>query len=148
MGLVYDYDVTPGMFYIRENQDSIPNEITDTDGETWTYVGTRIETESLWRDTPAYDGHMHVSDTYTKDTEDSTSDFNSIPEVLGNYNDIKGNTTWTDEDGEVHPIRNGFLEFYVYNIYKPETTDLTVRKNWENGSAPDGSSVDVVISVS
>ena len=145
MGLVYDYDVTPGMFYIRENQDSIPNEITDTDGETWTYVGTRIETESLWRDTPAYDGHMHVSDTYTKDTEDSTSDFNSIPEVLGNYNDIKGNTTWTDEDGEVHPIRNGFLEFYVYNIYKPETTDLTVRKNWENGSAPDGSSVDVVI---
>ena len=143
IGLVYDYAVTPGMLYIQEKQDSIPENILDSNGETWHYAGTRIETESPWRDTPDYDGHMHVSDTYVKSNDTL---FNSIPEVLGNYNDIHGNTTWyNQETGKNEEIRNGFLEFFVYNIYEPEKTEVKVKKEWENGTAPDGASVDVVL---
>ena len=29
---------------------------------------------------------------------------------------------------KVKPVRNGFLEFYVYNIYKPVQTDITLKK--------------------
>ena len=113
IGLVYDYDVTPGMYYIHEDPASVRDDITDTSGTEWHYVGTRIETESPWRDDPGHDDHMHVSDVYDKEN----GSYNSVPEVLGNYPDINGNTTWND-NGTVKPIRNGFLEFYVYNIYE------------------------------
>ena len=126
IGLVYDYDVTPGMYYIREDPNSVRDDIVDTDGNYWEYAGTRIETESPWRDDAANDGKMHSSETYTK----TDGSYNSVPEVLGNYTDIHGNATWVDhEDGDkVKPVRNGFLEFYVYNIYRPVETDITLKK--------------------
>ena len=142
MGLVYDYAVTPGMFYLQEDKETIPDTIKDRSGETWHYVGTRIETESPWRDSPDYDGHMHVSDFYTK----ADGSYNSTPEILGNYNDINGNTRWYNpKTQKEEDIRNGFLEFYVYNVYEPEKTEVTVKKEWENGSAPENASVDVVL---
>ena len=126
IGLVYDYDVTQGMYYIREDPNSVRDDIVDTDGNHWEYAGTRIETESPWRDDSANDGKYHVSGIYTKDA----GTYNAVPEVLGNYSDINGNTTWIDHDdgNKVKPVRNGFLEFYVYNIYKPVQTDITLKK--------------------
>ena len=126
IGLVYDYDVTPGMYYIREDPNSVRDDIVDTDGNYWEYAGTRIETESPWRDDSVNDGKYHVSGIYTKDG----GTYNAVPEVLGNYSDINGNTTWIDHDDgdKVKPVRNGFLEFYVYNIYKPVQTDITLKK--------------------
>ena len=126
IGLVYDYDVTPGMYYIREDPNSVRDDIVDTDGNYWEYAGTRIETESPWRDDSANDGKYHVSGIYTKDG----GTYNAVPEVLGNYSDINGNTTWIDHDdgNKVKPVRNGFLEFFVYNIYKPVQTDITLKK--------------------
>ena len=126
IGLVYDYDVTPGMYYIREDPNSVRDDIVDTDGNYWEYAGTRIETESPWRDDSVNDGKYHVSGIYTKDA----GTYNAVPEVLGNYSDINGNTTWIDHDdgNKVKPVRNGFLEFFVYNIYKPVQTDITLKK--------------------
>ncbi len=126
IGLVYDYDVTPGMYYIREDPNSVRDDIVDTDGNYWEYAGTRIETESPWRDDSVNDGKYHVSGIYTKDG----GTYNAVPEVLGNYSDINGNTTWIDHDDgdKVKPVRNGFLEFFVYNIYKPVQTDITLKK--------------------
>ena len=126
IGLVYDYDVTPGMYYIREDPNSVRDDIVDTDGNYWEYAGTRIETESPLRDDSVNDGKYHVSGIYTKDG----GTYNAVPEVLGNYSDINGNTTWIDHDDgdKVKPVRNGFLEFYVYNIYRPVETDITLKK--------------------
>ena len=144
MGLVYDYDVTPGMFYIQEDKDSIVDSFKDADGETWHYVGTRIETEYPWRDQPNYNKDVvHVSETYTKD---GGKDYNSIPDVLGPYTDINGKDTYyNQETGKNEILRNGFLEFFVYNIYEPEKAEVKVEKEWENGTAPEGASVDVVL---
>ncbi len=135
MGLIYEYDVTPGMYYIREDPSSIRDELEDTDGNEWHYVETRILTESPWRDDAANDGKMHVSDTYTK----SSGSYNAVPEVLGNYPDIHGNTTWVDpKDHETKPIRNGFLEFYVYNVYRASTCDFKIQKTDANGNGLEG----------
>ena len=38
--MVYDYDVSPGMYYIAEDPDSISQQITDTSGKTWDYKET------------------------------------------------------------------------------------------------------------
>ena len=69
---------------------------------------------------------MLCAGIYTQPNES----YNGIPEVLGNYSDIHGNTTWTDtaDNNKQKPIRNGFLEFYVYNVYKPIETDITLKK--------------------
>ena len=129
MGVVYDYDVTPGMYYVREDKESVPDTVKDNKGETWYYAGTRIETEYVWRDQPDFDGGLHISNTYTKDGE---SDYNSIPEVLGPYKDSKGRTTYFNQETQKEEqLRNGFLEFFVYNIYT-KTGDVTFTKT--NGS--------------
>lgn len=96
-GLVNDYDVAQGMVYIAEDKDSIPEKIVDSDGQTWLYKNTYIETEYVWRQT-GDEGKVHVSKTYDK----SDSEYASIPEVLGTYDDEF----------------NGFLEFHVHNVYE------------------------------
>ncbi|MBE6128850.1 MAG: LPXTG cell wall anchor domain-containing protein [Erysipelotrichaceae bacterium] len=154
IGVVFDYDVKPGMFYITENTEDIQDLITDTDGETWKYVETRIETEYVWRN----DGMSgrHQSDVYTG----KTGNYASIPDVLGTYTGMleTGNpymdnpdytsSTWIERDSSGNitdqgSYRNGFLEFYVYNIYT-KYTKLDVEKVWNPATAePDDAEVTV-----
>ena len=95
VGMVYDYDVEHGMFYIREDEASVPQELTGADGKSYRYVKTRIDTEYSWRTDTDYKGKMHHADGFV-----------SMPEVLGPYA-YQDNTD----------LDNTFLEFYIYNIY-------------------------------
>ena len=105
IGAIYDYDVTDGMYFVRENPDSVSKYVTGTDGILYQYVSTRMETEYAWR-RDGDDNKVHYADGTT-----------SVPEVLGPYN-----------NGE---LNNNFLEFYIFNIYKPvETVDVPVDKTW------------------
>lgn len=132
MGLVYDYDVTDGMFYIAENAADVQTGITDQNGLDWEYVDTYYETEYSWR-TDGDENKSHVSDRFTPE-EGNEELGRSIPDVLGRYTGVDGTN-----------LRNGFLEFYVYNVYKPGKTQLDVEKTWENGAAPAEAEVDVVL---
>ena len=134
IGTVYDYDIDEGMIYIVEDTDEqyLPRSIEDNNGRTWNYKSTRLETEYVWRD-DGIEYRRHVS----KDYELDDLIYRSIPDALGNYLDINDHTQY-----------NGFLEFYVYNVYEADLIDVSVRKNWlhENGSvaeAPDNSSITV-----
>lgn len=131
-GMVYVYGVTPAMYYVQEDKSTVPDTITDSDGHTWKYVGTRIETEYVWRD-GANDGKLHHSDTYTK----SSDAYNSIPEVVGTYKNYDGDKwTWTNDQGEEEELLNTFLDFYAYNIYKPQSGNLKINKTVTvNGTA-------------
>ena len=136
MGIMYDYDMSPGMIYIREDksEENLQRQITDLDGKRWNYSHTYFETEYAWRN-DGIENQRHISKTYT--TEDEA--FNSIPDVLGSYRDIGGADRY-----------NGFLEFYVFNVYEPDPTDIAVEKIWEhqNGSAaepPAGAKVTVTL---
>ena len=136
MGIMYDYDVSPGMIYVQEDksEENLQQQITDLNGKRWNYSHTYFETEYVWRN-DGIENQRHVSQTYT--TEDEA--YNSIPDVLGSYRDIGGIDRY-----------NGFLEFYVYNVYEQEPADIAVEKIWEhqNGSAaepPDGAKVTVTL---
>ena len=136
MGIMYDYDMSPGMIYIQEDksEDNLQRQITDLDGRRWNYSHTYFETEYTWRN-DGVENQRHISKTYT--TEDEA--FNSIPDVLGSYRDIGGIDRY-----------NGFLEFYVFNVYEQEPTDIPVEKIWEhqNGSIaepPPGAKVTVTL---
>gem|GEM_PF-3308120 len=136
MGAIYDYAVDPGMVYVREDPDSITKDLTDKQENQWTYHHTRIETEYVWRQ----DGdsqQRHVSRDFNEETT-SAADYRSIPDVLGSYLNANGEKEF-----------NGFLEFYVYNVYVPTDVDLTVKKEWKEGgadvSAPEGASVTVFL---
>ena len=136
IGTVYDYDVDGGMVYIEEENDevSLPRSIEDTEGKQWTYQKTYLETEYVWRDNGIV-YRRHVSREYNQEDEA----YRSIPEVLGNYKDVNGVDQY-----------NGFLEFFVYNVYEAEPIDITVRKNWkhENGSyaeAPEDASIRLTV---
>ena len=148
LGLVYDYDVTPGMYYIQEDQSTIPDEIEAANGDIYTYSGTRIETEYVWRN-DKYSGR-HYSETYTGEGTDT---YNSVPEILGAYTGLSypsnedqpvsayNSGTW-HYGSDTGIYRNGFLEFYVYNVYKKveSETDITLKKvdkNDVNASNPD-----------
>ena len=122
LGLVYDYDVQPGLYYIKEDPASIVDQITDISGQTWDYKDTYILTEYAWRN-HANDNYMHVSDTFEKTItgEYADSDYSSIPEILGLHYGYNG------EDG---PYTNDFLEFYVYNVYESQKVDVPVIKTW------------------
>ena len=136
MGTIYDYDVAAGMIYIEEdkNERNLPRTLEDVNGKNWTYISTQLETEYVWRDN-GIEYRKHVSKNYTNEDEA----YRSIPEVLGDYQDVNG----LSRD-------NGFLEFYVYNIYDAEPIDISVKKEWkhQNGSyaeAPAGASVTVTL---
>lgn len=136
MGIVYDYDVSAGMVYIEEDksEQSLHREITDINGKKWYYSETYLETEYVWRN-DGIENRRHVSKSYSSETEA----YNSIPDVLGAYKDIDGIDRY-----------NGFLEFYVYNVYEPEPTDIVVEKIWkhQNGTvaeATDGARVTVTL---
>ena len=121
--LIYDYNVTDGMYYISEQKDTVPETVTDTSGKEYTYVKTYIETEYVRRgdaydDNVAYPDPMHVSSDYTKES----GDYRSIPEVAGHFNDLTGQRR-----------KSGFLEFYVYNIYTTGK-DVPVEKVWADGT--------------
>ena len=136
MGTIYDFDVDPGMIYIQEHsaEGKLPMEIVDCNGKTWTYTETHLETEYVWRG-DGIEGHNHFSKTYT----DRNDAYNSIPEVLGYYNDVTGGTNY-----------NGYLSFVIYNVYEPGTTQVKVKKSWThvNGTAaepPAGAEVTATI---
>lgn len=124
MGLIYDYSVQPGMFYIEEERDKVPETITDTKGQQWDYSETVIETEYVWRADGDTDNKRHVSQTYN--ALDGTTPYNSIPEVLGSYHDTNNQTSVSGRE-----LRNGFLMFYVYNVYEPRKVHIEVEKKWE-----------------
>ena len=137
MGLVYDYAVKPGMYYISENhgmhyisenhgEDDIARTITDMDGVVWEYKETYITTEYVRRgnqydNKSTYPNPMHYSGKYS----DSGDSYRSVPEVLGYFGDLNGNTR-----------KSGFLEFFVYNVYTCGTK-LEVEKVWKT-EAPKG----------
>ncbi|MBR6173759.1 MAG: DUF11 domain-containing protein, partial [Eubacterium sp.] len=98
-GIEHDTSVSPGMVYITEDKDSVPDQFTDATGQIWVYKNTFIETEYVWRKEGDELKPRHISDVYDK----SDATFASIPEVLGEY-------------GESN--KNDFLEFFVYNIYE------------------------------
>lgn len=117
-GLVYDYDVTPALYYIEEDPDSVTESITDTTGKQWDYKQTYIWTEYAWRNC-AHDNFMHVGQTYTEKPEEGG--YKGVPEILGNHYGYNGT------DG---PYTNDFLEFYVYNVYESPKVDVPVIKLW------------------
>ena len=122
MGLVYDYAVTSGMYYITEQHDAnaLLDEITDKDGNTWQYKNTRILTEYVRRgdqydDKTAYPDPMHYSKEYVR----TDPAYRSIPEVLGMFETLKGEQK-----------KSGFVEYFVYNVYT-KGTKLEVEKQWQ-----------------
>ena len=116
--ILYDYNITDGMYYITEDKESVPDNLTDKNGNGYTYSKTYIETEYVRRgdeydDKEQYPDPMHVSAEYTKDS----AEYKSIPEVVGKFTTLKGETK-----------KEAFLVFYVYNIYKPLKGDITLKK--------------------
>ncbi len=134
IGVIYVFDLSGGMYTIREHTDisSLPLEIVDADGETWNYKETRILTEYVKRG-DVYDSEddpMHYSMTYTE----CGDNYYAVPEVLGRFTKVNGETETED-----------YLEYFVHNVYVPSKTELTVEKKWINGDAPTGATVDVVL---
>ena len=108
-GAAYDYDISHdgGLFYIKEDPDSIDRYVTGRDGKTYQYVSSRIETEYVWR-TDGDENKTHFANGVA-----------SVPEVLGAYS-YEGTN-----------LNNGFLVFDIYNVYKEvETVDVPVDKTW------------------
>ncbi len=145
--IVHDYQVTPGMYYIREKPESVAenNTITDTSGQQWKYKGTEILTEYVWRggasiglDDKGRVETVHQSSTYTGKASDS---YNSIPDALGPYT-VDGSSKATDNEGVEWDLNNGFLEFYVINKYEkvqgeiPEPSqdsmNIQLEKKWDD----------------
>ena len=114
VGTYYNYNVQQGMFYVKEDSSKVPNTITDADGKKWAYQETRVETEYVWR-TDGDEEKMHVAEGYSGEKPDS---YSGVPEVLGNYKGADGSE-----------LRNGFLEFYVYNVYAATSADLEITKS-------------------
>ena len=145
MGLIYDYSVKPGMFYIEESntEEDLPRKILDTKNQEWEYVKTYIETEYVWRNNGDKEEMFHVTADYT----DSDTSYRSIPDVLGEYHLPNGNAQ--DENGV--PYRNGFLRYCVYNVYKPKPINIQVEKKWawqndnDTPAVPTGASINVTL---
>ena len=114
--VAYDYSVADNaLVYIEETNNLANTTITDTDGNTWDYVETYIETEYVWRDD---NGATHSNIKKT-----GSDRMKSIPDVVGDYYyiDADGNritTSYNPRTGQDEQLHNTFLEFYVYNVYK------------------------------
>ena len=121
-GIVYDYDVNNGMTYIREDVNSIHQEIVDSEGKRWRYVRTCVETEYAWRE-DGDEEKIHRADGVA-----------GIPEVLGGpYG------TYYNDEGQLENLKNGFLPFFVYNIYEraDDRVTLPVTKTWDDFAEDD-----------
>lgn len=134
-GLVYDYKVTDGMYYVKENRD-FPTSFT-IGGTTYNYLKTDIETEYSYRAnqyrTRDEDGNTLHHERHQKTVSDGSTSLSSIPEVLGDYLD--------DND---EPETNEFLEFDFYNVYTENTVPtpiptiesrkigIELDKKWDN----------------
>ena len=125
--IVFDFNANDAMYYIVEkhDEDSLPRTVTDKDGNVWSYVKTYMETEYVRRDEApfSYDeysnktthpGAMHITQEYSGQSDS----YASIPEVAGNFIMMNGSQK-----------KEGFLEFYCYNIYK-KGVDFEVEKVW------------------
>lgn len=118
--IYYNYEIEPGMYYVEEDSGPMAEGgsnyfITDTDGQVWVYRETKVETEYVWRN-DSYTGRRHVA-----------NGFSGVPDVLGDY-EFEG---WEAANNNLMP-RNGFLEFYVNNVYeKVEKMQLVIRKEWK-----------------
>lgn len=147
-GWDYTYESTvPGRMYtIREDKNSIPDQIVDTQGFIWEYTGTEILTEYAWRK-KGDEGARHYSAAFTK----SNGDYTAVPEVLGPYSGI---------GEENQNLYNGYLDFFVYNKYhntgkkiktdslthmQVDTLGLVLNKLWKdeegNSSSPESGTV-------
>lgn len=157
-GHIYDYNVTDGMYYIKET--GFPRSFQDASNTTWHYQNTVIKTEYVWRDNdyknggtpdkplPGYTVHNdydnedpELSNLHeTSGVVTENRGLSSIPEVVGHYTDDKGNRQ-----------RNEFLVFYIDNIYvkgetppPPEpiekTLDIELEKKWQDGTNTDAPS--------
>ena len=128
-GLVHNHNVAPGLYYIEEDKNSIPSFVNDSQGNKYAYIKTFIETEYVWRGdevaTSGYNKAVHVSPYYHKS---DSGDMVSIPEVLGHYRDADGNSL--NPDGSA--ISNGFLEFFVYNVYEDVVAQIDTTKQWQD----------------
>ena len=151
--LVHDYQVTPGMYYIKEDESTIPEYITEytgdsSEGQQWKYKSTEILTEYVWRGGAdiGTDSKGRLEITHTNSNGDQ---YVSIPDVLGTYS-VDGQGRAPDNNGNYHDLYNGFLEFYVINKYEkvenieePEEGNLNIHleKKWEdNGQEIDAPS--------
>ncbi len=132
-GHVYDYDVTDGMYYVREvRDDNFPTELT-IGGDTYRYVSTNIKTEYSYRHNQYRDRETGYHQMHEVGISSETADLNSIPEVLGTY---------TADDGQEE--NNEFLEYYFENVYQKnatppppepitETMEINLDKKWQDG---------------
>ena len=129
--LVYDFNATDAMYYIVEKHDdeSLPQVITDKDENLWYYEKTYIETEYSRRDADpfAFDEYsnkalhnhaMHISEEFSQESDS----YASIPEVAGNFIMLNGESK-----------KEGFLEFYVYNIYTKKKGHVSFVKTDADG---------------
>ena len=98
-GLVYDYDVYPGMVDVEEDIDTVPKVVVDQDGNTWIYRYSYIETENVNRGDGKGD-LLHVG------AQSSTGMAVATPEVLGDYTDINSGDRFSE-----------FVEFFAHNVY-------------------------------
>jgi len=120
--LTYDYNVTDAMYYIVErSDDELTKTVTDDNDRKWTFVKTYIETEYVRRgnnydDKDQYPSPVHLTKDYTLET-DGTNGFRSIPEVVGNFTNLKN-----------EPKKETFLEFFVYNVYEPKKYPVYIKK--------------------
>ena len=78
----------------------------------------RMETEYVRRgddydDKTQYPKPVHVTQEYTREN----GSYQSIPEVAGKFMNLKNEYK-----------KEGFLEFFVYNIYEPKTYPVAIRK--------------------
>ena len=123
--IVFDFNATDAMYYIVEKHDadSLPEVVVDKDGKQWTYVKTSIETEYVSRgdaysDKTQHPNAMHVTEDFTRDS----GSYASIPEVAGKFKTMQGVEK-----------KEGFLEFFVYNIYEPKKYPVWIEKTNETG---------------
>ena len=135
IGLAYDYDVVDGLTYIKEVEADVPDTITDKDGNTLKYVTTYIETEYAWRDNSDTKGDSSYVDK-THSNINQSDVMSAIPDVVGDYY----STTWDEDgDGTPDPLHNTFLEFYVHNVYEPDSGSVEVKKIFSGVDAlPEG----------
>ena len=100
-GLVYDYNVFPGMVNVEEDINTVPKIVVDQDGNTWFYRYSYIETEYVNRE----DGNerkLHVGDQYQSNDETAVA----TPEVLGDHKDVNNGNKFSE-----------FVEFFAHNVY-------------------------------